>query len=98
MNLVKTTCLSRNPRPTGIDYYQGSEFIGHEFRKSLIEMEYGIAAKPSTLGKPTSNEILERIHQVLENLVRTLLLHKPMLMKTTHGRVFWLQQNFKLSQ
>ena len=34
-------------------------------------MEYGITAKPSTLENPMSNGILERIHQVLGNLVRT---------------------------
>ena len=34
-------------------------------------MEYWITAKPSTLGKPMSNSVLERIHQVLKNLVQT---------------------------
>ena len=34
-------------------------------------MEYGITAKISTLGNPMSNTLLERIHQVLGNLVRT---------------------------
>ena len=34
-------------------------------------MEYGITPKPSTLGNPTSNAILERIYHVLGNLVRT---------------------------
>ena len=54
-----------------IAYNQGSEFISHEFKKYLIEMEYGITAKPITSGNPTSNVILERIHQVLGSLVRT---------------------------
>ena len=54
-----------------ITYYQGSEYIGHEFIKYLIEMEYGIISKPSTSVNPMSNSILERIHQVLGNLVRT---------------------------
>ena len=40
------------------------------FRKSLIETEYRITAKPSTSGNPMSNTVLERIHQVLVNLVR----------------------------
>ena len=35
--LVETRCLTRYPWPTKITYDQGSEFIGHEFRKSLIE-------------------------------------------------------------
>ena len=36
-NLVETACLSRYPRPIEITYDLGSEFIVHEFRKSLIE-------------------------------------------------------------
>ena len=54
-----------------IMYDQGSEFFVHEFRKSLIKIKYWITAKPCTLGNPTSNVILEQIHQVLGNLVRT---------------------------
>ena len=50
---------------------QGSEFIGRELRKPLIETEYGIVSKPITLVNPMSNAILEQIHQVLGNLVRT---------------------------
>ena len=53
-----------------ITYDQGSELIGHEFRKYPIEMEYRIVAKPITFGNPMSNAILEHIHQVLVNLVR----------------------------
>ena len=34
-------------------------------------MKYGIIAKPSTSGNPISNAVLERIHQVLVNLVCT---------------------------
>ena len=71
-NLVETTWLYRYPRPIEIKYDQGKEFIGHEFRKSLSEYEYGITDKTSTLGNPMSNAILERIHQVLGNLVHTL--------------------------
>ena len=63
--------LYRYPRPREITYDQGKEFIGHKFRKSLIETEYGITSKPSTLGNPMSNTVLERIHQVLGNIVWT---------------------------
>ena len=35
-NLVETMCLSRYPRPIENNYDQGKEFIGNEFRKSLI--------------------------------------------------------------
>ena len=70
-NLVETTYLYRYFIPMEIKYDQVSEFIGHELRKSLIEMEYRIVVKPITLGNPMSSLILERIHQVLGNLVRT---------------------------
>ena len=50
-------------------YDQGLEFIGPEFIKSLIEEEYGITAKPRTLGNTMSNVVLERIHQSLGNSV-----------------------------
>ena len=36
-NFVETTWLSIYPRPIEITDDQGSDFIGHEFRKSLIE-------------------------------------------------------------
>ena len=52
-----------------ITYDQGKEFIGHGLRKSLIEMEYGITAKPITSGIITYNAILERFHQIMGNLV-----------------------------
>ena len=35
-NLVETTCMYRYHIPMHITYDQGKEFIGHEFRKSLI--------------------------------------------------------------
>ena len=35
-NLIETTWLYRYHIPMEITYYQGKEFIGHEFRNSLI--------------------------------------------------------------
>ena len=69
-NLVETMWISRYPRPIEITYDQGSEFIGHEFRNYLIETECRITAKPSTLGNPIPDAILEWINPVLGNLVR----------------------------
>ena len=63
--LVETTWLTRYIRPMEIMYGQGSEFIGHEFIKSLLEKEHGITTKPSTSANHNSNAILERIHKVL---------------------------------
>ena len=86
--LVGTMWLTRYPRPMKITYGQGSEFIGHDFIESPIEKYYGITFKPITLVNITSNAILERIYQVLENLVRIFTLAKTMLTKMTHGRTF----------
>ena len=69
-NLVETTWLTRYPRPIEITYDQGSEFIGHDFRKFLIETEYGITYKPSNLENTTSNATLEQIHPFLGNPMR----------------------------
>ena len=46
--LVETTWLTRYRIPMEIMYDQGKEFICHEFRRTLIETEYRITAKPST--------------------------------------------------
>ena len=70
VNLFETTWLYRYPIPIEIMYHQGSEFIGNEFKKSIIETEYRITAKPSTSGNPMSNVVLERIHQVLGKVLR----------------------------
>ena len=80
-NLAETTWVYRYPRPVEIRYDQGSEFIGHEFRKSQIEIEYGINDKPSTSRNPMSNMVLERIHQVLGNLMRNFNIYKTYVEK-----------------
>ena len=54
-----------------ITYDQGSDFIGHEVIKCLIETEYRITANPITSVNPTSIVILEWICQVLGNLLWT---------------------------
>ena len=52
-----------------VTYYQVSEFIVHEFIKYLIEMKYGITAKPSTSVNTIYNAVLERIHQALGKII-----------------------------
>ena len=69
-NLVEQAWLSRYLWPTLITYDQGSEFIGHQF-KNMMEDDYGVKTKPITVRNPQANAIIERIHQVLGNLIRT---------------------------
>ena len=68
-NLVDTMGLAIYIWTKEIMYGQGSEFIGCEFIKYLIEREYGILFKSVTSVNPTYNVILEQIHAVLGNIV-----------------------------
>ena len=70
-NLVETTWLVQYPWPVEITYDQGGEFLGHEFKNGLIENEYSIQTKPASPGNPHANATIERLHQVLGNLVHT---------------------------
>ena len=70
-NLLETMWLVRYSWPVEITYDQGGEFLGHEFKTSLIKNEYGIKTKPDSPGNQQWNEIIERIHHVFGNLVHT---------------------------
>ena len=65
--------LSRYPRPEYIGYDNGSEF-----KKMFAQLvtNYGLKPKPSTSYNPQSNGIIERIHQVLNDALRTFELEK----------------------
>ena len=60
--------LSRYPRAKYIIYDNGSEFKLHF--KELCNT-YGIERKPTTIKNPQANAILERVHGVLANMMRT---------------------------
>ncbi len=65
---VNKTWLSRYPQCCYLIYDNGSEFKLHF--EYLCE-SYGITRKPTTVMNPWANGILERIHQVLEQMLRT---------------------------
>ena len=69
-NIVEQTWLARYPWPRKVTYDHGGEFIGPEFQ-DLIKNEYGIKTKQTTVKNPQANSVLERIHQVLLNMLRT---------------------------
>jgi transposase InsO family protein len=60
--------LCRYPRPQRIIFDNGGEFK-HVFR-TMCE-NYGIQHRPTTSYNPQANSVLERIHQVLGNMLRT---------------------------
>ena len=79
-NLVEQQWLSRYPWPSLITYDRGSEFIGHEFR-TMVKDEYGIKSKPITVRNPQANAIIERVHQVIANMIRTFELESTYMDK-----------------
>ena len=52
--------------------------MGEEFKK-LLKEEYGIKGKPITIRNPQANAIVERIHQVLGNMIRAFELENHYL-------------------
>jgi transposase InsO family protein len=37
----------------------------------MIKEDHGVKAKPSTVRNPQTNAIVERVHQVIGNIIRT---------------------------
>ena len=66
-NVIETTWLTRYPWPDKIVYDRGSEFLV-EFAE-MIKEDYHINKKPITIRNPQANSILERVHQMLSNIV-----------------------------
>jgi len=69
-NQVELAWLTRYPQPTKIILDRGNEFLA-KF-KTLIEDDYGITIKPITAQNPQANAILERVHQTIGNIIRTM--------------------------
>jgi hypothetical protein len=66
--LVNKTWLSRYPRCCYIIYNNGRQFkLNFEY---LCEI-YDIKRKPTTIKNPQANAILERLHQILGQMLRT---------------------------
>jgi len=68
-NIAEQEWFSRYPWPTLITFDRGNKFIGHEF-KHMVTHDYGIKCKPITVRNPQANAIVERIHQVIGNIIR----------------------------
>ena len=77
-NIVEQEWFSRYPWPTQVTFDRGSEFIGQHSQK-LIKEDYGVKAKPITVRNPQSNTIVERVHQLIGNIIRTFKLESNYL-------------------
>jgi transposase InsO family protein len=68
-NAIELVWLTRYPWPQEITYDAGSEFKA-EFQTLILE-EYRIKAKPITVRNPQANAIIERVHGVIGDMIRT---------------------------
>ena len=67
---VEQTWLSRYPWPTQVILDRGTEFMA-EFTK-MIKEDYGIKKRPITARNPQANAIIERVHQTIGQMIRTM--------------------------
>jgi len=81
--IFDSTLLARYPRPQEIGFDNGSEFK-HLFKELCQNM--GIKEKPTPDYNPQANAIIERIHQVLGNQLRSFELEERAL--TTDEKMF----------
>ena len=77
-NIAEQEWFSRYPWPTQVTFDRGGEFIGHEFQ-DMLKNDYGITCKPITTRNPQANAIIERVHQVIGNIIRTFELQENYL-------------------
>ena len=69
VNILEFSWLTRYPWPTEIIMDRGKEFAAEVQR--TIKNEYGITRKLITTRNPQANAVVERIHQVIHNMIRT---------------------------
>ena len=72
-NIVEQVWFSRYPWPKTIRCDNGKEFVGHDFKETLLK-EYNVKPKITTVKNPQANANVERIHQTLANMIRTFQL------------------------
>ena len=67
-HIFNSTWLARYPRPRKVIFDNGNEF-----KKDFFPLLHDFAIKPTptTIKNPQANAILERLHQVLGDMLRT---------------------------
>ena len=74
MDSVEQAWLSRYSWPDCVTCDRGTEFL-KDFA-STTEADCGVLKHSTTVRNPRANFILERVHQMLGNLIRTCQLHE----------------------
>ena len=67
-NLFNDVWLARYPRPQEVIFDNGSEF-----KKDFLPLlqDFSIKPRPTTVKNPQANAVVERVHQVVGNMLRT---------------------------
>ena len=68
INILEFSWLTRYPRPTEVVLDRGTEFAAEVQR--AIKDSYGITKKLITTRNPQANSVVERVHQVIHNMIR----------------------------
>ena len=63
--------LTRYPLPNKITVDRGKEFLA-EF-KTMMANDYGIPCNSISVRNPQANAIVERVHQTIGNIMRTVI-------------------------
>ena len=71
--LFNQTWLSRYPRPSEVIFDNGSEF---KMNFITLLKDFDVTPKPTTVENPQGNSPVERIHQVVQNMIKTKELDK----------------------
>ena len=71
VNADNTAWLCRIPRLVECGHNNGPEFTGEELQEMLHS--YGIEAKPITVKNPKAQALVERLHLILAEQLRTTL-------------------------
>ncbi len=83
-NLVYKCWFSRYPHCHYMIYNNGSEFILH----CDLCKTYGVKGRPTSIKNPQANAILERIHAVFTNMLRTAKLDMAKLVNSNDINIF----------
>jgi transposase InsO family protein len=60
----------RYSRPDRVVFDNGGEFIRGEFQELLAS--YGVKQVPTTIRKPRSNGVIEQVHLIMGDMLRTI--------------------------
>eukprot|EP00957_Ditylum_brightwellii_P006413 487065-Ditylum_brightwellii.AAC.1 len=72
-NVAETIWLTRYPYPTQVVLDRGKEFMANF--SEMIHKDYGVKKRSITVRNPQANNIIERIHQTIGNMIRSFEVH-----------------------